>query len=83
MSEASLEEADAKQGELVPDPRVAKEFSKSLMSLWRWDRDPKMIALGWPQPVKIRNRKYRLRRALEEFKQTLVRRSLEELATAP
>jgi hypothetical protein len=84
MSEASLEEADAKQGgELVPDPRVAKEFNKSLMSLWRWDRDPKLAALGWPQPVKIRNRKYRVRKALEDFKQALVRHALERRATGP
>jgi hypothetical protein len=79
MSEALIEAVDAKQSdELVPDPRVAKQFGKCLMTLHRWDRDPRMIALGWPAPVKIRNRKYRPRRSLEEFKETLVRRSLEE-----
>jgi hypothetical protein len=76
--EASVEPSDAKQGEkfLVPDRRVADEFSTSLMSLWRWDHDPELAELGWPQPVKLRNRNYRVRKALEDFKQALIRHSL-------
>ena len=31
---------------LVPDPQVQKEFSVTAMSIWRWDRDPELIALG-------------------------------------
>ena len=34
--------------ELVPDPQVAQELGVSLMTLWRWDRDSEMAALGWP-----------------------------------
>ena len=33
---------------LVPDPQVQKEFSVTAMSIWRWDRDPELIKLGWP-----------------------------------
>ena len=33
--------------ELVPDPRVAREFNVTLMTLWRWDHDPKLAELGW------------------------------------
>jgi hypothetical protein len=33
--------------ELVPDRQVAREFNVSLMTLWRWDRDPKLAELGW------------------------------------
>jgi hypothetical protein len=32
--------------ELVPDPQVAREFNVTLMTLWRWDRDPKLAELG-------------------------------------
>jgi hypothetical protein len=45
--------------ELVPDPQVAREFNVTLMTLWRWDRDPKLAELGWEPPVKIRKRNYR------------------------
>jgi hypothetical protein len=38
--------------ELVPDPQVAREFNVSLMTLWRWDRDPKLAELGWNRPSK-------------------------------
>jgi hypothetical protein len=41
------------------------------MTLWRWDRDPKLAELGWEPPVKIRKRNYRRRRPLEKFKVAL------------
>ena len=40
--------------ELVPDPQVAREFNVTLMTLWRWDRDPRLAEFGWEPPVKIR-----------------------------
>ena len=64
--------------QLVPDPTVAKEFHVSLMSLWRWDHDPRKAALGWPPKVQIGKRNYRNRSALEAFKQNLMRRALAE-----
>jgi hypothetical protein len=51
--------------ELVPDPQVWLEFGVSSMTGWRWTHDPE---LDFPRAVKIRNRNYRRRRALEEFK---------------
>ena len=30
--------------ELVPDPQAAKELNISLMTVWRWDRDPELAA---------------------------------------
>jgi hypothetical protein len=50
---------------------VAREFNVSLMTLWRWDHDPKLAELGWEPPVKIRTRNYRRRRPLEKFKVAL------------
>src|SRR5207248_2589815 len=63
-------------GELVPDPEVYREFHISAMTAWRWDRDPELIALGWPPPVYIRRRKHRERPKLEEFKQRLVQQAI-------
>ena len=62
--------------ELVPDLQAAKELNISLMTVWRWDRDPELAALGWPPPVYIRERKYRGRRKLEQFKSALLRRAV-------
>ena len=67
---------------LVPDPQVARELCVTLMTLWRWDRDPAMQAIGWPPPIKAgqakQSRKSRFRRQLEKFKANLVRRALVE-----
>jgi hypothetical protein len=66
--------------ELVPDPQVIRELGISAMSLWRWDRDPMLIAAGWPPPIRIRNRKFRSRRALEAFKAAMSRRAIAQRA---
>jgi hypothetical protein len=58
--------------ELVPDPQVWHELGITSMTGWRWDRDPKLAALGFPPAVKIRNRNYRRRRQLETFKQNVL-----------
>jgi hypothetical protein len=63
---------------LVPDPQVQKEFSVTAMSIWRWDRDPELIKLGWPPPIRIRFRKFRSRTALENFKRVMARRAIEQ-----
>ena len=59
--------------ELVPDPLVAQEFNITLMTLWRWTKDPE---LGFPPPVKIRKRNFRSRKKLDTFKQRLMRDAL-------
>jgi hypothetical protein len=64
--------------ELVPDPIVCGEFNISAMTLWRWDHDPELAALGLPPPVIIRKRKFRVRRQLESFKQRMLRRAIEQ-----
>jgi hypothetical protein len=55
--------------QLVPDPQVWREFGITSMTGWRWTRDPK---LDFPPPVKIRNRCFRSRRQLEEFKERMM-----------
>jgi hypothetical protein len=61
---------------LVPDPVVAEEFHVTLMTMWRWDRDPTKIAFGWPPKIQIGKRNYRTRQALETFKQNLIAAAL-------
>ncbi|BAR53364.1 hypothetical protein NK6_175 [Bradyrhizobium diazoefficiens] len=40
------------------------------MGLYRWTNDPE---LRFPAPIKIRNRNFRSRRAIEEFKTRMMR----------
>jgi hypothetical protein len=67
-------DTQAAPDEYVPDPLVAKEFSVTLMTLWKWDHDER---LAFPPPVmKIRGRNYRSRRAIEEFKTKMISRGM-------
>jgi predicted DNA-binding transcriptional regulator AlpA len=52
------------QKRLLPDPQVCERYSVTGMTLWRWDHDPN---LGFPKAIRIRNRKYRDERELDEF----------------
>jgi hypothetical protein len=63
--------------ELVPDRQICREFGITPMTLWRWDRDPE---LRFAPPVRIRNRKFRSRRAIEVFKARMLRRAIERRA---
>jgi hypothetical protein len=65
--------SDEVVGELVPDPQVCREFGVTAMTVWRWDHDPE---LNFPPPIRIRRRKFRHRRALEDFKRQLVRNAI-------
>lgn len=49
---------------LLPDPQVAKRYSVSAMSIWRWDHRPE---LGFPKPIRIQGRKYRRLSELREW----------------
>lgn len=67
-----MTELNIKNGEgdaLVPDPVVWTEFGVCSMTGLRWTNDPEM---GFPQPIKIRGRNYRSRKALEAFKKKLL-----------
>jgi hypothetical protein len=63
--------------QFVPDTDVKAELGGiSTMTLWRWDKDPKMIALGLPPAIRIGQRKYRSRKLLEKFKTSMLRRAI-------
>jgi len=59
--------------EFVPDPQVWREFNVTPMTGWRWTRDPK---LGFPPAIKIRSRNYRSRRAINAFRERMVREGM-------
>jgi hypothetical protein len=68
MDDQMKDEAD----ELVPHPRVWKQFGVSPMTGWRWRK----ARLGFPATVKINNRCYCSRRDLEAWKAKLMTAAL-------
>ena len=68
------DEANAKARRLLPDPEVAKRYGRTLMTLNRWTRDKE---LGFPRPVKIRERNYRYEDELVDFDERQVLLSIE------
>jgi hypothetical protein len=65
---------------LVPDPQVCREFGITPTTLWRWDRDPQ---IDFPPRVMVRargpnSRGYRSRRALDEYKEKLLREAAKQ-----
>jgi hypothetical protein len=79
-------DADGGEGDepdaLIPDKIVCGEFNISAMTLWRWDHDPELVALGLPLPITIRRRKFRSRRGLEAFKKEMLKKALRERGAA-
>jgi hypothetical protein len=50
-----------------PDSRVAKFLGKHIKTLPRWDKNPRLKALGWPEPLYLNGRKHRHRPAVQAF----------------
>jgi hypothetical protein len=76
-----MAKATPDDNKLMPDRDVRAEFKVTAMTLWRWDHDPRMAELGWPQPVRICKRKYRSHRQIQAFKAALIAKSIAERAT--
>jgi hypothetical protein len=55
---------------LIPDRLVAERYGVTLMTVWRWDHDR---SLRFPQPFKIRGRKYRDESELDAFDERMRR----------
>ncbi len=80
MRDTARAAVDLAPDQLVPDPIVATEFGGvALMTLYRWTNDP---TLGFPPPIKIRNKNFRSRYALEEFKARIVRSAIAQRGEA-
>jgi predicted DNA-binding transcriptional regulator AlpA len=39
----------------IPGPKVAARYDVTDMSIWRWERDPR---LNFPKPIRIGRRKF-------------------------
>jgi hypothetical protein len=65
---------DAASGEtLVPISDIAKEFCRCARTVKRWIADPE---IGFPAPIRLNNRLYVNRTALEGFKRRLLSAAL-------
>jgi hypothetical protein len=51
---------------LIPDAQVCRRYSIHTSTLRNWDNDPD---LKFPEPIRIRNRKFRDEDALDQFDQ--------------
>jgi hypothetical protein len=61
---------------LIPDPEVRRDLGITKMTTHRWDRDPRMVALGWPPPIYRGRRKSRDANAYAKFKARMVREAI-------
>jgi predicted DNA-binding transcriptional regulator AlpA len=50
---------------LIPDSEVCARYGVVAYTLWRWDHDHP--ELGFPKPVRINGRKYRVEAELDQF----------------
>jgi predicted DNA-binding transcriptional regulator AlpA len=62
---------------LIPKPALARELGVSSRTISRWMSDS---ALAFPRPIRLRNRLYFARLALDEWKTARVRASIVEAA---
>jgi predicted DNA-binding transcriptional regulator AlpA len=59
-----MDQSPKSQRRLVPDPQVCRRYGVHTSTLYNWDRDP---TLGFPKPIRIKNRKFRDEGELDEF----------------
>lgn len=69
---------NVENADLVPDPKVARSLGVTLMTLWRWTRDPE---LRFPKRIKIKTRNYRSQRELDAWRERMVRKSMGKVRT--
>ena len=53
---------------LIPDSEVCRRYGVVAYTLWRWDHEKP--ELGFPKPVRINGRKYRVEAELDKFDAT-------------
>jgi hypothetical protein len=61
---------------LIRDPDIRRDLGISKMTTHRWDRDPRMMAIGWPPPVYIGRYKFRDSVQYAKFKARLAREAI-------
>ena len=58
-------------------PEVDKRYGRSAQTRWRWCRDP---ALGFPKPIRIKNRLFFRLRDLVEWERRMASQLSQQLA---
>jgi hypothetical protein len=68
----------AEEDEWLKDKKIRTDLKISPMTLWRMDRDPKLAALGWPQPIRLGagGHKRRSKNQYEKFKANMLAQAL-------
>jgi hypothetical protein len=62
---------------LISDTDIRRDLGGlSRMSIWRWDHDPDMAALGWPPPESVNGRNHRDAEKYESFRGRLAREAI-------
>ena len=64
-------DAQDEEDTLVPDRKIRDELQVTSTTTDRWDKEPRMHALGWPPKVKILNLNYRSGNKYKKFKRNL------------
>jgi predicted DNA-binding transcriptional regulator AlpA len=59
--------------EFLTGPDVDRRYRRSSQTRWRWSKDPE---LGFPKPIKIKNRLFYRLREIEEFERRMAAASL-------
>jgi len=59
--------------EFLTGPDVDRRYRRSSQTRWRWSKDPE---LGFPKPIKIKNRLFHRLREIEEFERRMAAASL-------
>ena len=68
----------ADDDQLIPDPKVAKQFGVTTRTIDRWDEDPE---LDFPKAVEINGRKYRRSNEIRVFQRAHLRSARSEAAS--
>ena len=61
---------DNKTDGLATDRQVAEFLNKHPKTLPRWDRNPRLKSLGWPEPIYLNGRRHREWSAIRDFIQS-------------
>jgi hypothetical protein len=72
----SEEKEVAEVAATTPDTQVRRELSVTRMTLHRWDRDPRMRAIGWPARLRVGSRNHRDTEAYKKFKAKMAREAI-------
>lgn len=81
MSKVTIDEAKLRQAlgdELILNTDVCADLNIADMTAARWDDDPAMQKLGWPERIVLNRRIYRSGAKYRAFKERLIEKAIQE-----